>query len=652
MDLLTRGWIRITRVTPHMWKRTLLLLILVAADTALAHGTPPTWLEVRTQNFDLISNAGEKQARHVADQLERMRLVFHLLFPKADLNTTQPVLVLAVNDKKDFRTLEPEAYLAKGQLDLAGLFLETPDRSYVLMRLDAEGEHPYATIYHEYCHFLWRRYQQWLPLWLNEGIAEFYQNTQFFNKEVVLGEPSDYDLVYLRQHRLLPLATLLTVDQNSPYYHEEEKGSIFYSESWALVHYLSITDLKTHSQRMLDYAQLVIDQHVDSLTAAQRVFGDLKVLQKNLEAYISQQGLMAMRLKANTGVDDAAFKVQAIPQIQADAMRADFLASSGRTKDARALLGSILHVDPRNAQALETMGYLDLRDGNVKDAQDWYRQAVELDSQGFTANYYFATTSMQLGNLDSAQTPKVEASLRAAIKLNPSFAPAYDRLAVLLAMQHRSLDEAHQLELQAVTLDRANIGFRLNTAMIAQQQDRMDDAIKILQTALQVATKPEEKATVQQRLQVIEDYKEIRQRAEAQHSSEVSSAASTVTVQQTTEQAITGAPANQSVSVKILATPPKHPDEARGPRYLVSGVVRDVQCSYPTVLELKLQSGAKAVSLYSNNYYKVNFFAVNFTLKRNLNPCRDLAGLKARVTYSETSDTMTDGQIVAMELSK
>jgi len=46
----------------------------------------------------------------------------------------------------------------------------------------------------------------------------------------------------LRQNKLLPLPVLFTVDATSPYYHEENKGSIFYAESWALTHYLYTKD--------------------------------------------------------------------------------------------------------------------------------------------------------------------------------------------------------------------------------------------------------------------------------------------------------------------------------------------------------------------------------------------------------------------------
>ena len=79
-------------------------------------------------------------------------------------------------------------------------------------------------------------------------LAEFYQNTDIDDKEVHLVQPSAYDIQYLRQNRLVPLTTLLTVDHSSPYYHDEQKGSVFYAESWALTHYLEINDFEHKTQ--------------------------------------------------------------------------------------------------------------------------------------------------------------------------------------------------------------------------------------------------------------------------------------------------------------------------------------------------------------------------------------------------------------------
>ena len=91
-------------------------------------------------------------------------------------------------------------------------------------------------------------------------------------------------------------------------------------------------------------------------------------------------------------------------------------------------LDEVLREDPINVQARETMGYLEFREGHLDEALKWYDQAVKLDSQSFLAHYYFAAISMNRGpNGEDG----VESSLRTSIKLNPSFAPSYDRLAVL-----------------------------------------------------------------------------------------------------------------------------------------------------------------------------------------------------------------------------
>ena len=127
------------------------------------------------EHFTVLTNSSEKDARHVASQFERMRAVFHVLMPAASDDPAAPIVVLALKDKKSFRTLEPAAYLAKDQLDLAGLFVRAQDRNYVLVRLDAEGEHPFSTVYHEYTHYMFRKYEELMPLWLNEGLAEFYR---------------------------------------------------------------------------------------------------------------------------------------------------------------------------------------------------------------------------------------------------------------------------------------------------------------------------------------------------------------------------------------------------------------------------------------------------------------------------------------------
>ena len=69
-------------------------------------------------------------------------------------------------------------------------------------------------------------------------------------------------------------------------------------------------------------------------------------------------------------------------------------------------------------------------------------------------------------------------------------------------------------------------------------------------------------------------------------------------------------------------------------------------------MELKVEGGGKTLSLQSNNYFKIQFSAVNFTPNGELNPCADLDGMKANVQFFDASGKATEGQIFSIELSK
>jgi tetratricopeptide (TPR) repeat protein len=635
-----------------MLKKLGWLSVLCICAQALARDASPSWVEVRSAHFTVLTDSSEKRGRQLLDQFERMRWVFQTLFPKANVDPVSPIVVVAVKDRKDFQGLEPEAYLAKGQLDLAGYFLTAPDKNYIAMRLDAEGDHPFATVYHEYTHLQLGKAIEWLPLWLNEGLAEFFQNTDIHDKDVKLGEPSTDDILYLRQNRLIPLVTLLKVDVDSPYYHEEQKGSVFYAESWALTHYLEVTDRKNNTHRLHDYTELM-SQHQDSVVAAEKAFGDLKQLEKELNYYIAQGSFMYFTLStAAAPLDEGSYEAKPVTPAQADAVRADFLAYEQRTKDARALLATVLSEDPNNVLAHETMGYLEFHDGKQDAARKWYEQAVKLDSQSYLANYYFA--AMSFASSDAATQGEAEACLQAAIKINPRFAPAYDQLASLYAMQRKKLDEAHILNLQAVGLEPANVGYRINTANVLLESGRAGDAVRVLQAAAGVAKTPGDLSMIAGQLAQMEQIQATQQSVEAAvRDTKDMSAAPGAPAGKVATRLSSVADFGSGGQTIIEAAPPKHPnEEPHAPWHMAKGVIQNVRCSDPAILEITISDTGKAVSLYNNNYYRIEFTASNFTPEGEIHPCKDLQGMKASVKYAETTDKLIDGQVVAIELSR
>jgi tetratricopeptide (TPR) repeat protein len=621
-------------IVASMLRKSLLLCFLVAYPLTLCAADQP--IEVSSPHFKLITDAGDKQARHVLDNFERMRWMFQTLFPKINVDPPAPIVVLAAKNKKEFEAVEPAEYLAKGQLTLAGYFLSAPDRNFILLRLDAENDHPFATVYHEYTHLQFREAGDWMPLWLNEGIAEFFQNTDFHDKQVMLGEPSADDILYLRQNSIIPLATLFRVDHNSPYYHEENKGSVFYSESWALTHYLQVTDRQNGTNRVSDY-MMRMSRHEDPVTAAQEAFGDLKQLQTALGFYIRQQQYKQFVLNsAAAPVDSANYKVQPLTQAQFDGHRADLLAYVGRTQEARTLLQSVMQADPKNAQARETMGYLEFRDGNHPAARDWYKQAVQLDSQSFLAHYYFAAISME----DGAGDPSIEASLRTAIQLNPAFAPSYDRLAQLCSRQDDKLEEAQTLELKAIQLDRASVAFRLNAAGILMMREKLNDAQKVLESARPLAKSRADLAMLDGRINELAAVKQqMVARAAAPPASDMPPTSATYVV----------------LKPNKVDTPPKHPSEpSNGPKHLVLGTIHGVECDSNSYLEFRVEIAGKpgSVVVYTTDRYKLDLSAMGFTPPAEMNPCHDIEGFHARVQYAESADKTIDGQLISIELRK
>jgi Tfp pilus assembly protein PilF len=616
--------------------RTLIsALILVLATLPATAAAPVQWVEVRSPHFVVITDTNEKQARRIAGQFERMRSLFQTVLPHAGGDASLPITVMALKDRKGFQSLEPAAYLAKGQIDLSGLFLRTQDKNYILLRLDTEGQHPFAVVYHEYTHFILRK-ADWLPLWLNEGLAEFYQNTDIDEKGVRLGQASVDDILYLRQNRLIPLPVLLAVDHNSPYYHQEQKGSVFYSESWALTHYIEITDAQNKTHHLQDYATLLA-HHEDPVTAAREVFGDLTQLQKTLESYISSSSYQQFGMKSTFTADDASFEAVPISLSTANAVRADILANNDRQPEAKALLDSVLADDPKNALAHETMGSMAFRNNDIPSAKKWYGEAVQLDSQSYMANVNYAIFSLM--DNDAGNDALIESSLRQAIKLEPNLAPAYDALAHFYASRRKNLDEAHMLSLHAVQIEPEEVHYRMNAAQVAMAQQDTAAALAILRAALPIAKTDSDSFMLGQQIQQIKNFQNQQESFQNQQQS-LSNSNATVSV--------------ETQAYDSSETPDAHyPDApAAGPHHTARGVLRSVHCSYPTVLTLDVDHTGKLVSLYSNNYFKIQFSTVGYTSTGDIDPCKMIEGMKASVEYIDITDPRVAGQIVSVELSK
>src|SRR5262245_56422454 len=165
---------------------------LVAALAAVLAAAPAwaadrEWVLARSPGFLVVSDAGEKEARQVAHQFEQVRGLFAQVL-QARVDPGQPVVIYAVRDERGLRELMPRRWETKGGSRPAGIFIPGREKHLVALRLDTSEAYPYHVIYHEYTHLLLRLNARWVPLWLNEGLAEFYGTADVDDKEVRWGQ--------------------------------------------------------------------------------------------------------------------------------------------------------------------------------------------------------------------------------------------------------------------------------------------------------------------------------------------------------------------------------------------------------------------------------------------------------------------------------
>jgi len=87
-----------------------------------------------------------------------------------------------------------------------------------------------------------------------------------------------------------------------------------------------------------------------------------------------------------------------------------------------------------------------------------------------------------------------------------------------------------------------------------------------------------------------------------------------------------------------------------GPHRFLIGILSNVRCDTPS-MDLDVTSGGKTLGLHANNYFKVEYSALNVTLKSDLRPCTDLEGRSAKVEYVESSNKNA-AALVAIEIHK
>ncbi len=459
------------------WYLAAFLVLLVGS----AFAGEAEWVEVRSPHFSVVTDAGDKRGREVALRFEQMRAIFGKLIPTATVTLPAPLQIVAFRSSPEMQQFVP---LWKGKpVELTGLFEGNSDRSFIL--LDMSVEDPWQVVFHEYAHqLLDGNTSRQVQPWFEEGFAEYFATIKVNAEQAEVGLASVNNFYTVTHSSLMPVADLFQVPRDSSIYNESgDHRSLFYAQSWLVVHYLFDAHL---IKRTFDYFELVKDRGVPVEAAIQQAFGRSGAeFDGVIHRYVREGRVAYNRVPAPSGMNSTAYSAKPMTAPDVKAVLADMhLHSPDYQEKAIAEFEEVLKLQPDHPAALRGLGYAYLMKQDYHRAGEYLRKAVAGDSNDPRVLYYSALVIEKeqgpaLGN-DREELAVIQKQLEKSVALDPEFADAYNVLAFTY-MSQGNHEQALQTMLKAVSLNPRSEAYSFNLSQMYLMNGQYDEGIKILE---------------------------------------------------------------------------------------------------------------------------------------------------------------------------
>jgi tetratricopeptide (TPR) repeat protein len=422
---------------------TVLLLSLSAPGMTMqaqsaSSGEPVTlsrdWRRLQVPGMLVIGNARDGDLKRTAEEILRFRLAIHQLSPKLRIDSPIPMVVVVFRDDQALTRFKPRI---KGKpIDhVAAYFSSLPDINYIVLAPSDNRDFTYRVIFHEYTHFLVNNSTPRLPMWLNEGIAEFFStfNGSEHDGRTFIGRVIPDHAMLLQQSRLVPLKEFLDPSALAKMLRDERSTQRFYAQSWALTHYLVLGEKAAYQPKLRAFMEALQSGEAEEQAFARTVSGDLVALDRGFRNYVYSAALPAARLPNVTlNIDE---KIEPLAEADAQQIQADLLVRHGAFEEAEKHLTKALaldanHVGARLSRARQLAG------------QDRFDDALNLlRAQDLDVAKDFPVTFLKAEVLREAERFQESIPIyQVAVSKRPDSAPAYFGLSLSQLALKRAAD--------------------------------------------------------------------------------------------------------------------------------------------------------------------------------------------------------------------
>jgi len=383
----------------------------------------------------------------MAIRLEQFREAISRLLSQANINTSVPTTVVVFKSDSSYQPFKPK-YRGKTRSNVAGYFLSGSEGNYITLNAETRMENPYQVIFHEYFHFLMANNLTNAPVWLNEGLADFYSTFETLDDErkVRIGKPIVTYLKILNTYPSLPFKTLLTVKRSSSHYNDSNKVAIFYSESWALIHYLMLGNKGVRQSQLTQFISRLKTGIPIEENFRQSFQADYKKIEEELALYTKRNSYMVLEATFTNGLEfDKEMKSALLSEADVQYYLGDLLLHGNRLDEAEAYLQKSLELDPTLAQGQISLAHLRVRQRRFAEAGKLLKSAIAIDPQNYLGPFYYAENLSQSGQYEEAIK-----YYKQAIVLKPAVASLHAGLGFTYASleQEKNAHEEFKLALQ------------------------------------------------------------------------------------------------------------------------------------------------------------------------------------------------------------
>lgn len=170
-----------------------------------------------------------------------------------------------------------------------GMFFRSRSLTGLATFIDGQAQtEAFATLQHEGFHqFAWNYIGHNLPTWVNEGIAQFFQDGIVVHGKLRLGYVNAVRLAIVKtavqQHKFFPVKKLFTIS-GKQWGHilttDPQDSARLYAEAWDLVFYMVVSDEGRYRKNLVKYLHLVADG-TPSEAAHKKAFPNISMDQLN-----------------------------------------------------------------------------------------------------------------------------------------------------------------------------------------------------------------------------------------------------------------------------------------------------------------------------------------------------------------------------------